>query len=201
MRRFACAFLTLLLAGPAPGATPPANPAEVVATFQAALLDAMRNGAKLDCTARTGRMAPVVRATFDVPQLAKLVMRRHWSALSDEQRRRFTDTLEQLIVATYVSEFKQFGGESFTAPATRELPGGRREVHTELRHPPAPSVTFDYVLQPSTGGAWRVVNVLAEGMSDLALRTAQYDSVMKAQGFDGLLDGLRRQIAQYRHDC
>jgi phospholipid transport system substrate-binding protein len=175
-------------------------PTEIVGAFHAALIDAMRNGKTLGCEQRIERLAPVVRSTFEIHELARLVMRRHWARLSPDQRQQFTAALEQLIVTTYASQFNDYGGETFGTPVAQELPAGRRKVHTTLNHPPDAPVSFDYVLQPAPGG-WRVINVLADGISDLALRSAQYDSVMKNEGFDKLLADLKEQAAKNRTGC
>ena len=199
MHRF---YLGLLLSAAAAGADAAGAPAptEIVGAFHAALIDAMQHGKTLACEQRIQRLAPVIRSTFEIPELAHLVLRRHWSGLSAAQQRQFTEALEQLIVTTYASEFNAYGGESFGAPVQQELPAGRRKVHTTLNHPPDAPVSFDYVLQPAHEG-WRVINVLADGISDLALRSAQYDSVIKSQGFDQLVSGLHKQAAKNRNGC
>lgn len=199
MHRLHLGLLLAAAAVCADAATAPA-PTEVVGTFHAALIDAMQHGKTLACEQRIERLAPVIRSTFEIPELAHLVLRRHWATLSEPQCRKFTEALEQLIVTTYASQFNAYSGETFGAPVQQELPGGRRKVHTTLNHPPDAPVSFDYVLQPARGG-WRVVNVLADGISDLALRSAQYDSVIKNQGFDPLVSGLPEQAAKNRTGC
>ena len=182
------------------GAVGAPAPTEVVGAFHAALIDAMQHGRTVACEQRIQHLAPVIRSTFEIKELARLVMRRHWAKLTPDQQKRFTSALEQLILTTYASQFNDYGGESFAVPTQQELPAGRRKVHSTLNHPPDAPVSFDYVLQASPDG-WRVVNVLADGISDLALRSAQYDSVMKSDGFDKLLAGLQEQAAKNRAGC
>ena len=45
------------------------------------------------------------------------------------------------------------------------------------------------------GESWAIINVVADGVSDLALRRAEYSQVLKKQGFDGLIRRLDGQIA------
>lgn len=199
MQRWYLALWLTAAAAVADAASAPA-PTEVVGAFHAALIDAMQHGKTQACEQRIAHLAPVIRSTFEVPELARLVLRRHWANLSAEQRKQFTDALEQLIITTYASQFNDYAGETFGALVQQELPAGRRKVHTTLNHPPDAPVNFDYVLQPAHEG-WRVVNVLADGISDLALRSAQYDSVIKNQGFDKLVAGLQAQTAKNRTGC
>jgi len=55
-------------------------------------------------------------------------------------------------------------------------------------------VQLDYVLQEEAG-RWRIVNVVANGVSDLSLKRADYGSIMKKQGFDLLVEKLEAQVA------
>jgi len=191
------AALGLAAAGGAAGS--PA-PDQIVGSFHAALLESMQKGKALDCGQRIGRLAPVIRSTFDLPGIARLALRRHWAALSADQQQQFVHTFEDLVITTYASQFNVYSGETFGAPVAEDLPGGRRAVHSVLNISDGAPVKFDYVLQQADGG-WRVVNVLADGVSDLALRSAQYDSVMKSGGFDKLVAGLHEQTEKNRGAC
>jgi phospholipid transport system substrate-binding protein len=57
-------------------------------------------------------------------------------------------------------------------------------------------VRFDYLLHRSEG-RWTILNIVADGVSDLATKRAEYRSVLKARGLDGLIRKLRDQIARY----
>lgn len=190
-------LLATLLAAPAQAA--PA-PADTVAGFHNLLLDNMRHGKTLGCSGRIQRLRHAIPNTFDIPFLAQHVLRRQWSTLSGEQQAEFTSTLEDMIVSTYASQFASHGGENFTTLTTEELAGGHRVVHARLDIPHDEPVRFDYVLR-DTGGGWHVINVIADGVSDLALRSAQYDRLFKDKGFDGLLTQIREQVAKIRKDC
>jgi phospholipid transport system substrate-binding protein len=57
---------------------------------------------------------------------------------------------------------------------------------------------LDYILH-RTEDQWRIINVIAEGVSDLALKRAEYAAFLKVKGFDALLMKLNEKIAQYSH--
>ena len=64
-------------------------------------------------------------------------------------------------------------------------------------------LTLSYTLKNSGSAenspeGWMIVNVIADGVSDLALRRAEYSRVLKNKGFDGLLDHIDGQIADTR---
>jgi len=57
-------------------------------------------------------------------------------------------------------------------------------------------VHLDYVLHRSSRG-WRIVNVVADGVSDLALKRVEYTAVLRKRGFESLLSDLEHKIAAY----
>lgn len=180
------------LAAPAPG--------DVVTGFHDVLIGNMKQGATLGCSGRSSRIATAVDGSFDLPYLASRVMRRQWKTLTPEQQARFTTTFRDLVLATYASQFSAFGGEKFETLATRELADGTRQVNAKLTPGSGNPVNFDYVLH-EVGGQWRIVNVVADGVSDLAIRASQYDKAFKSVGFDGLLKQIESQTAANRTGC
>jgi len=190
-----CASLLL-----SPAALAAGTPADTITTFHGVLIDNMKNGAALKCSGRTEKMAAAVDNGFDLPYLAQRVLRRQWKDLSEEQRTRFIATFRELVLATYASQFAKFAGESFETLSTRELGDGTRLVNAKLTPGNGAQVNFDYVLRDANGG-WRIVNVVADGVSDLAIRASQYDKIYKASGYDGLIAQIKLQIEANRKGC
>jgi len=179
-------------AAPAPGA--------VVTGFHEVLIGNMKQGATLGCAGRSSKIAAAVDGSFDLPYLASKVLRRQWKTLTPEQQTRFTTTFRDLVLATYTSQFAKFGGEKFETLATKELADGSRQVNAKLTPGSGKPINFDYVLH-EVNGEWRIVNVVADGVSDLAIRGSQYDKAFKAVGFDGLLQQIESQTAANRKGC
>jgi phospholipid transport system substrate-binding protein len=65
-------------------------------------------------------------------------------------------------------------------------------VATRLIVPSETPVSLNYVLHRGKDG-WQIINILAEGVSDLALQRSQYQQVMQSTGFDGLLTHLAKK--------
>lgn len=182
-----------------PGARAEA-PADTVSRFHEVLIGNMKQGAALGCSGRSANIATAVDSSFDLPYLASRVMRRQWKTLEDAQRKQFTASFRQLVLATYSSQFSRFGGEQFETLATRELTDGTRQVNARLKPGSGNPVNFDYVLR-EVDGKWRIVNVVADGVSDLAIRASQYDKAYKSVGFDGLIQQIESQTAANRKGC
>ena len=177
-----------------------ANPSETVEKFHATLAENMAQAAKLKCEGRTERLGPAVDVTYDLPFIAERALRKHWKTLGEPERSAFIATLRASVIGTYATEFATPDSVRFTTGKTDTLANGDAIVHTTLTPTKGKPVTLDYVLKARDGG-YQVVNVLAEGVSDLALRASQYDALMKGQGFAALQEKLLAQNKELRSRC
>ena len=177
-----------------------ATAADTINKLHAVLLKNMQEAQTLGCAGRVANMQKVVATSFDMPFLARHIVRKHWAAQEPPQQQDFMFALEDMIVTTYASQFASYDGEKFVTLKTDDLASGRDLVHSQLQIPGNTPVNFDYVLR-QTDGQWRIVNVIAEGVSDLAIRSAQYDRVIKDKGFVGLLAQLRTQNNKLKTTC
>lgn len=195
-RRLLCIGLWLLvasMAAPLPAAQA-AAPAATVERLHSALLEVMQNADTLGYEGRRERLAPVIRQSFDQAFICEIILGRRWESLSGTQRQRMIDTFTRLTIATYASRFDGFSGESFETVAQEPLKRERMLVRSRLVRPEGEPIPLDYVLQESDDG-WRIVNVVADGVSDLSLKRADYGSIMKREGFAALIGRLEGQIA------
>lgn len=154
---------------------------------------AEHGGAPLEV--RYEALLPVVTATHDLPYIAELTIRREWRELSAEQRRRFVDAFVRLSVATYASRFAGLEEGMFELRGTEPLPGGRMRVGATLTTRAGDTIPFEYVLH-ETGGGWKIVNILADNVSDLALKRAEYRRLLDDGTIDDIIAELERQAAE-----
>lgn len=188
----------LLLAGlPWGPAHAASTAADTVTRFHQELAGSMRLPA---CEARLAKLAPAVDASFDLPFIAERTLRRHWKTLDADGRARFTAALRASVLTTYATEFASPGAVRFETGTGETLANGDGLVRAQLLPAQGAPVALDYQLR-RRGEHWQVVNVLAEGVSDLALRATQYDGLMKQQGLPGLLEKLDSQTRQLRARC
>jgi phospholipid transport system substrate-binding protein len=171
-------------------------PEVVVERFHAALTEAMK---EKGCKDRIDRLEPVIDSTFDMDFIASHILRRRWEKVTAEQRSAFMLMMKNLTVQTYASNFSK-PGPTFTTLESKSVSATRSQVRTRLAPRQDDPVTMDYFLQKS-GDSWKIINVIANGVSDLALRSSQYDKVFEQQGFDGLMDKLQKQISADRAAC
>jgi phospholipid transport system substrate-binding protein len=174
-------------------ATHPAT--EVVESLHDTLIAVMKEGKKLGYQGRYDRLAPVIATSYDLPFIARTVVGKYWETFSPEQKSRFVETFRNLSVATYAKHFDAFSGERFRTVSEKDLGNGQILVRTRLVKSNGDEVTLDYLLR-QVGNQWRIVNAIADGVSDLALKRSDYTSFLKSKGFDPFIAKLSEKIVE-----
>jgi phospholipid transport system substrate-binding protein len=169
---------------------------DVVENLHATLLAVMKDGPKIAFKERHDRLAPVITASFDLPFIAKVALGKHWNTLDPSSRSRFVDAFGRLSIATYAANFDSYSGERFKFVSQKALDHGQVQVKSQIVRPVGEEVSMDYVLHP-IDGKWGIINVIANGVSDLALKRADYSQFLKSKNFDALLAKLNEKTEQY----
>ena len=175
------------------------QPSATVEHLNSTLLAVMKEGQELGFEGRYQRLLPVISETFSFPFVVRYILGSHWDNLSEEQRQKFIETFQALSVTDYARHFDSYGGERFRIEEEAPFRGDMR-VRSKLIDPAGTNVTFDYFLR-EIDGQWRIVNVIVDGVSDLAVKRAEYRQLIKIKGFEGLLNKLQEQIALYRRQA
>ncbi len=172
------------------------SPRQVVEEFQAVLLDVMKQGQSLGFTGRYDKLYPAIIRSHDLTKIARIVVGKEWETLSEKQQTELVDVFIRLSVASYAHNFKSFAGESFRFESEEQTSRGGVVVHSSLLIPHGKPVRFDYMLKEKTNG-WSIINIIADGVSDLALKRSEYTSVLQRQGFDALIAQIKTKITHY----
>jgi phospholipid transport system substrate-binding protein len=188
-----CLALTLSLPAAASGTDPAVK---VVETLHAELMGVMKQADALGYRGRYQQLAPVVNYSYDLPFISKVVVGRYWSKFSPEQKEQFVKTFTKLSIATYANQFSGYSGERFKTIAAEESTRDRLLIKTVLIKPNGEEIELDYILHEK-GRQWQIINVIAQGVSDLSLKRAQYTSYLKKGGFDALLKKMNEKIEEY----
>lgn len=170
----------------------------VVDRLHGTLIRVMENADKLGFSGRYELLKPVVEESFDFLEISRIVLGRHWRRLDNDRQSEFVNVFRELSTATYASRFDSYSGESFRHVAREPFKGERMLLKTELVKQNGEIIPFVYVLHPKQE-KWLIVNVVADGVSDLSLKKAEYASIMKNQGFEHLIAKLHDKIDAYEN--
>jgi phospholipid transport system substrate-binding protein len=191
------AMAALLALGIAAGSTGAvaAESSSAVATvrgFYDALLRTMREGHKLGERGRYAALEPVVKRTFDIPYMTRVAVGPAWSTLSDAKRQQVTEAFGRYITATWASRFDSYSGEKLEVGGTKPYRANQL-VETRIVKSDGEPVSINYLMRRESDG-WRIGDVYLTGtISELATRRAEFTSVLRSQGVDGLIAALNRK--------
>jgi phospholipid transport system substrate-binding protein len=174
------------------------TPEATIATLQRGLTAVSQQSPHATVDERYKVLEPLIVATHDLPYIAEFALRRQWPQLAEVDRGRFIAAFQRLSVMTYAARFVNVGPNTFRPIALgAAAEAGRAQVTTAVARGGQPDVSFEYLLRQGSGG-WRIVNIVADGVSDLALKRAEYQRVLASGTLDTLIKELESQTERLR---
>jgi len=170
------------------------SPVQTVNSLHATLLKGMREGDKIGFQGRFKLLAPVINRTHDLSFIAHTILGKLWTKLDREQQHIFIGTFRKLSISTYAGWFKNYEGERFEFIEKKTMPRNQILVRSRLIKANGDTVSLDYILRQGKEG-WHIINILADGVSDLALKRVEYRSILRKKGFPVFIDMLKEKIA------
>jgi len=169
---------------------------QVVEKFQTELIDVMKNGKQLGYAGRYEKLHDPVSNSHDLTKIARIIVGKEWEKLTETQQQQLVDAIIRLSISSYAHNFKDYSGEAFVFDSEEETTRGGVVVHSHLNIPDDKPVKFDYMLKEK-GSSWRIINIIANGVSDLALKRSEYTSILQREGFDTLIAKINEKIDNY----
>ncbi|MEF3073400.1 ABC transporter substrate-binding protein [Methylobacter sp. Wu1] len=194
--KFALVLAWYFLATAAYAQEEAATARQVVEKFQAELIDVMKNGKQLGYAGRYEKLKDPVSNSHDLTKIARIVVGKEWEKLTEDQQQKLVEVFSRLSIASYAHNFKDYSGESFVFDSEEETARGGVVVHSHLVVPGEKDVKFDYMLKEK-GPSWRIINIIANGVSDLALKRSEYTAILQREGFDALIAKINEKIDNY----
>ncbi|MEM7282526.1 MAG: ABC transporter substrate-binding protein [Pseudomonadota bacterium] len=182
-----------------PQTTAAQTASDAVNTLQQGIVEILKTVDEGNSNDRFERFLELVNATHDMQTITRLTVHRAWRDLSPENQNDLVNTVTRLSAATYASRFKKYNGQQFSVKQETDSRGGAKLVNAELVLNDGKTIAFDYLLK-NTDGTWLINNILVDGVSDLALKRAEYRDYLATGGYDNLLKELESQIARASDD-
>ncbi len=142
-----------------------------------------------------------VSALFDemlnYSALAEASLGSEWAARSDAEKAEFSDALKQLVQKAYERNLKKT--LSFNIEYVGEETAGNVIVvktkaisKTNAREEP---IEINFKMQ-EVGGAWRVNDIVTEGVSLVSSYRSQFTKIIKKDGFPALIKKMKDKLAK-----
>src|SRR5580658_828394 len=166
-----------------------------VEASDAQLTSVMKDGPTLGAKGRYRRLDPVVQDTFDLPLMTRFAVGSAWATMSDADHEALVRAFGRLTAANYAHNFDRYDGERFEVSPTVQTRGPDKIVQSRLVPKDHAPVNLVYRMRQS-GGAWKIVDVYYDGVSQLTTRRSDFTAPVAAGGAKALLTHLDQASAK-----
>lgn len=148
---------------------------------------------------RSRRFRTLFVDTFDLPEIGKLVLARHWRAATPEQQQEFLTLFEDVQVYTWTRRFKEYSGETLEILGVQAEEGADILVESRIKREKLEPIAVSWRVRKSDA-TFKVLDIKVEGASMALTHRSEYASVVQGGGgkIDSLLVALRKKVAQLR---
>ena len=181
-------FLPVPDSARAAGGDPAAIP---VQTLTDALLKSMRAGTTTSTTERYKQLESVVEQVFAMPLVTRLSVGPEWANFSPDQQKALIAAYTRFTGANYAHNFHDFDGQKFEIDDKVLSRGDDKIVRTRVIPSHDVPVSLLYRMH-EVDGTWKIIDVIADGVSQLALRRSDFAVAIAAGGAPALIAHLNK---------
>lgn len=145
----------------------------------------------------------IMRGTFDIRELSRQALGRHWKGLSPEQRSSFVDLMTQLLEtkALFSKEHSKTRGKAYTVKYKGDefSNNHNRAISRTMIHVPEKNVRLemDYSLK-RVGQDWKIYDVNADGASLVKNYAYQFEEIIKKNGYSDLVKRMQNKLNELK---
>ncbi len=144
---------------------------------------------------REAELRRLLQAGVDLPAISRAALGRHWGAATGAQRTEFRELFAEYVLINYSRLLAKLGMQVFTVLTAEAIQSKTPYVlvRTEARLADGRVRKWAWRVHETAEG-YKIIDLAAAGVSLIATRRDEFDSVVAARGLDGLLAALRKQL-------
>ena len=182
---FALLVVVSAFSGPVSAASSDPN-VSVIERFHATLLNVMKQGKALGIAGRFRKLETEIGQDFDLAAMTQFTVGPKWVTMSAPDKASVVAAFRRMTVASYARNFAEFNGQVFTLESKVDVRGPDRLVKSQIIPKDAKPVNLVYRLREKSGGV-KVIDVIFESVSQVAMRRADFASTVNAGGAAALV--------------
>ncbi|RFC44084.1 MAG: phospholipid transport system substrate-binding protein [Verrucomicrobia bacterium] len=138
------------------------------------------------------RLRPTLEKFFNFESLTRKALGAGWKDLTKEQQTQAVKLFSEIIIRSYTSKFDPNSQVEIQFAKAQDLGDGRKEVPAAAKYQ-GKVVAVSYRMETALE-AWRVYDVIVEGVSLAANYRAQFDSIRQKGGSEALLKAMEDKL-------
>ncbi|HMA15155.1 MAG: phospholipid-binding protein MlaC [Bacteroidota bacterium] len=136
---------------------------------------------------------------FDVPKIGQFVIGRYWRAASEADRQAFLNVFEDAMVQRFLPLLAENSTERFQIGNATPDGGNQNDVliDSRINRPEGEPYRVTWRVR-ETDGSFKILDIVAEGVSMAITLRSEYGSVLKSNGgqLPPLTEALREKVAR-----
>ncbi len=136
----------------------------------------------------------ILQRVFGLDEICQQVLGRYGRSATAEERQEFRQLFEDMLVMTWTRRFRDYTGLGIRFGTTVTATTGDLLIQSAIETAQEP-LAVEWRLR-GDGGAYRLLDIKAEGASMLLTYRSEYQSVLRAGGMTGLNGLLRKKIGE-----
>ena len=127
---------------------------------------------------------------FNLERVSRLVLGKNWLKATPIQQDAFKKEFRSLLMRTYAIALTKYKTQTIDYKPVRLQAGDTTAtVKTLINQPSGPAIAVDYTLS-KTGDAWKVYDIVIEGVSLVTNYRSQFSQEIRQNGIDSLIQKL-----------
>lgn len=148
---------------------------------------------------RAAAVRRIAGEAFDLQEIAKRSLGRHWRARTPAEREEFVRLFTDLLERAYLSKLELYADEK-VAFVGESVDGDSATVRTRVIGKQGTAIPVDYRMVRQ-GDGWRAYDVMIEGVSLVANYRSQFDTVIRKSSFGELVRLMKAKENETRADA
>jgi phospholipid transport system substrate-binding protein len=139
----------------------------------------------------------VLNNAADLPYIARVILGRYWRQATEAQQAEYLRLFDALVLQTMAERIDSYSGQTFEVTGSRKADDTDTVVSTNILTPSGgPSYRVDWRVRQGEDGAFRLIDIVAEGVSLVLTQRSEVNDIVGRSGVDGLLAEMRRRLEQ-----
>jgi phospholipid transport system substrate-binding protein len=143
---------------------------------------------------RRSEVRRVAAGLFDLDEIARRALSRHWTARSPEEQAEFVRLFTDLLERTYLGRIESYSGEKIIYLG-ESMDGPFATVRSKVVTRRRTETPLDYRLH-LRDGRWKVYDVLIDHVSFVATYRSEFSRILQKEPYAALVDRLRKQSVE-----
>jgi phospholipid transport system substrate-binding protein len=159
---------------------------EILSILQAAELRKPEKKAE-----RQNLVLDVVNEMFDFRNMARSSLGQSWNSITPEEQDKFVDLFKKLVEQRYIVKIDAFDNQKVVYQK-QLVKGDKAMIYTDLIGKDL-DVPIIYKLQ-NNDGKWLIYDMKIENVSLIVNYRSDFESIIRKEQFDGLIDKMTQQL-------